>query len=69
MNEVLVCGQQRQTVSNAELREKRVYRSHLDAGSAATIAEISSLDVVLAIGRKQWKRTESIDDLCSITRA
>jgi hypothetical protein len=69
MDEVLVCSQQRQIVSDAELRKNRIDGSYLDAGPAATIADFGRLNVVLAIWGQQWKSAEAIDNFRPVTGA
>jgi hypothetical protein len=69
MNEVLVCSQQRQIVSDAELRKNRIDGSYLDAGPAAAVADFGRINVVLAIRGQQWKGAEAIDNFRPITGA
>ena len=68
-DEVLVGGQQRQLVAQAELRQDRVDGSNLEPGPPAPIAQLRRFDVVLAIRRQQWKRCEAFDDLLACTRS
>ena len=45
-NKIVVACQQHQVVTNAELRDHGVDRADLQAGAAAAIAQIRSVDVI-----------------------
>lgn len=47
---------------NAELRQECIYRSHLNAGSPAGVAQIGSFDVILPIWNKQWQRRKVFEN-------
>jgi hypothetical protein len=61
--EVLVSGQQSETVSDAELRNQGVDCSDLNARPSAGIPQVGSCDVVFTIGLDQRQCREAIDDL------
>ena len=68
MGEVLVGGQQRERVANAELREQRIDGADLDTGTAAAIARLGRVDVVLAVGRVKGPGAEPVDDVLPCAR-
>jgi hypothetical protein len=54
---------------DAELDEKSVDRSDLDAGPPARIANTCCSDVIVPVGPYEWKGREPLDDLCLRLRA
>ena len=61
--EIVVGAQQRQIVSNAQLRQQRVDRADLNTCSAASVAQLGGCYMVFAIRLQQRKRCEALDDL------
>jgi len=61
--EIVVGRQQRQFVTNAELREQRVDGANLHAGAAATIAQFCGIDVILPIRSQKREGREPVDEV------
>jgi len=53
MVEIVVGCQHRQVVSHAKLRQQSINCCDLYPGAPATISQVGSLDVIIAIGDKQ----------------
>lgn len=64
VGEVLIGGQERQVVADAELGDQGIDGSDLHTGAAACRAERRGVDMVLSIGLHQRQRGEAVDDLC-----
>ncbi len=60
---IIVGRQHRQAMANAELRQERIDRSDLDAGTTTTVPQLRRSDVILAIRHKQRHRGKSIQNL------
>lgn len=63
VREVLVCGEQRQLVANAELGQDGVNGSDLDACAPTGVADVRCCYVVVSVGLNQRQRSEALDDL------
>jgi len=54
-------------MTNAELRDHGVDRADLQAGAAAAIAQLRSVDVILPIRADQWQGGKAFDDVLART--
>ena len=63
MQEVLIRGQKRQVVANAEPSQQRIDGSDLHASFTTGVAEIGCRNVILAIRHQQRKRRKAVHDL------
>ena len=63
VDEVVVRGQERQLVSDAELRKQGVDGTHLNPGPPADVPEFGRGDMVLTIWLEHRKRFEGFNDL------
>jgi len=61
-DEVAIGREQGQPVSDAKLCEQGIDGADLQAGAATAVAELSRLDVVLPIRRKQREIVEVVED-------
>lgn len=52
--EIIVRGQQRQIVPDAQLRDDAVDGSDLQTGAPRGIAQFGGLDVILSVGKQEW---------------
>ena len=68
VTEVLVRTQQDQLVSNRELSHECIDRLELHAVPPAAIAYLGCLDVVVAVGRDRWQRSETTQYRVALTR-
>jgi hypothetical protein len=67
-DEIVVGCQQHQVVTNAQLRDYRVDRADLQAGAAATIAQVRSVDVIQPVRSQERQRRKTVDDVLSRLR-
>jgi hypothetical protein len=65
VGEVLVGGQERQLVADAELGEQGIDCSDLHASAAARRAECGGIDMILSFGLHERQRGKAVDDLSS----
>jgi hypothetical protein len=63
MREVLVRGEERQVVTDAQLGKQCIYGADLDTSLAACIAQGRGIDMVGAVWLKQWQGGKVFDDL------
>ena len=63
--EILVGGQHRQLMTDAELREQRVDRADLHAGATAAVAQFRRVDVILPVRAEERKNREPVDDIAA----
>ena len=62
--EVGIGRQHCQAMTNAKLRQQRVYRSDLNAGPAARISQVRSTDVIFSVGNEKRNSGKTIQNLC-----
>lgn len=67
--EIMVRAEQYQVVLATQVYEKGVDRAKLHTASAAAVAEVGRVDVVIAIRLQEPKRAESFDELVARLRA
>jgi len=65
VREIVVGGQHRQLVAQAQLRQKRVDGPDLHALSAAAVPQLGRVDVIVAIRHDERQRRKAFDDLGS----
>src|SRR4051812_12437362 len=61
--EILVGGQHREVMANAQLRQKRVDRPDLDALSAAVIPQLRRINVIVTIRHDERQRRKALQYL------
>ena len=61
--EVVIGGEHRQLVTNAELRKHGVNRADLQSCATTTISQLRGIDVILPVRRQKRQGRESIDDV------
>jgi len=66
---VVVGSEQRQFVTDAELREQRIDRADLQAGTTAAVTQVRRVDVILADRREERERRKPVDNVFPGTRA
>ncbi len=52
-------------MANAKLRDHGVYRADLQAGTAASIAQLRSVDVILPVRSQERQRRKAVNDVFS----
>src|SRR5258708_23575651 len=67
-DKVLVRREQRKFVTNTELCEQRIDSADLHPAATAAVSQLRGIDVVLAVGRNDRQRGESIDADFACTR-
>ena len=67
--EIGICGEHGQLMADAELSEKRIDCSDLDAPSATEISEFGRFDVVLSVWHDEREGGEALDDPISRPRS
>jgi hypothetical protein len=56
MLEIIVAGEHRQVMANAQLCQQRIDRSDSHTTASAAIAQLRRMNVILAIGHQQGDR-------------
>ena len=62
-NEVVIGRQQRQLVTNAELRNQGVNRANLQARATTAISQFRGIDVILSVRGQKRQRHEPVNDI------
>ena len=68
-DKVVVGREQRQFVTNAELRKQGVDGANLHTGATAAIAQFRGVDVILPVRSQERQGREPIDDILTRARA
>ena len=66
---IVVGRQQRQFVTDAELRNHGVYCADLYTGTTTAIAQLCSVDVILPVGSQERQSRKPVNDVFTRTRA
>ena len=69
MDKVVVGRQQRESVTDAQLREQGIDGTYLHTGTAAAISQFSSVDVILPVRGEERQGREPADDVVARTWA
>ena len=67
--EVVIGGEQRQLVTNAQLRKHGVDRADLQAGATTAISQLRGIDVILPVWGQKRQGREPINDVFACPRA
>jgi len=67
-DKVVVGRKQRQSVTDAELREQGIDGADLHPGATAAVSQLRGVDVILPIRCEERQRCEPIDDVFACTR-